>query len=544
MSATLKHAKLGELRGNNVDGVTQFLGLKYATLKNRLASAELVEGYGSQSTDATKFGPPPVSPIGAVNNEFGFIQKELPLPDVPSHSDLEGLNLNISIPSNENGEIDPNANLPVYVFIHGGGFAVGSSWYPHYDPAPLVRLSVEKKKPVIGVTINYRLGAPGFLTSEELRRAGYKPNNGLRDQRVALRWVKKFIGGFGGNADEITTVGESAGGLSVTMLLCSEEPLMKRCLSTGGAVLLFPPIPNEVTESAYKQVVEALGLADKSPEERIEALLKCPVDDLWQKVPPSAPMIPSIDGDVVPGLPTFKIVCSKDDSSQFPMPGRKWCKSLMIGESKLDANIVAYMALEARKANIAQAFTESVNKSLASHPGVAKELLSVYEISPDTKDDEAMLSILRFASEIAFYAPARAFAQGWPNTPDSKFFLYHFNEGIPWEGRFQGESGHILDVAYLFQNYNEHLGDEQLKVARAFGEDFIKFVNGEDPWPAVQDGKFSARVYGPSSEGNTCRWSAEGLPAHVGRDERVLKLGEMAGFDDVLTAFQNFLQGR
>ncbi|KAF2847588.1 carboxylesteras-like protein [Plenodomus tracheiphilus IPT5] len=544
MSATLKHSSLGEIRGNSVDGVVQFKGLKYATLKNRLASAELVEGYGTQATDATKFGPPPVSPIGAINNEFGFIQKKLPIPDVPHHSDLEGLNLNITIPSNENGEIDPNANLPVYVFIHGGGFAVGSSWYPHYDPAPLVRLSVEKKKPMIGVTINYRLGAPGFLTSEELRKAGYKANNGLRDQRVALRWVKKFIGGFGGNADEVTTVGESAGGLSVTMLLCSEEPLMKRCLSTGGAILLFAPIPQEATEAAYQQVIDALGLKDKSPEERIEALLKVPVDDLWQKVPPGAPLLPSVDGDIVPGTPTFKIVSSKEDSPEFPMPGRKWCKALMIGESKLDANILAYMALDARKSNIAQAFIDSANKTLASHPEAAKQLISAFEITPETKDDDAVLSILRFASEIAFYAPARATAQGWPNTPENKFFLYHFNEGIPWEGRFQGEPGHILDVAYLFQNYNEHLGDEQLKVARAYGEDFIKFVNGEDPWPAVQDGKFSARVYGPSSEGNTCRWSGEGLPGHVGRDERVLKLGESVGYDNVLAVFQNFLQGR
>ncbi|CBX95803.1 hypothetical protein IAQ61_004638 [Plenodomus lingam] len=544
MSATLKHTELGEIRGNSVDGVVQFLGLQYGALKNRFARAEMVEGYGPQTRDATKFGPPPISPIGAINNEFGYIQKTLPLPDVPPHSDLEGLNLNVTVPSNENGDIDHKANLPVYVFIHGGGFAVGSSWYPHYDPAPLIRLSKEKKKPMIGITINYRLGAPGFLTSEELRKAGYEPNNGLRDQRLALKWVKKFVGGFGGNPDEITTVGESAGGLSVTMHLCSKEPLMKRCLSTGGAVLLFPPIPQEVTESSYKQVVEALELADKSPEERIEALLKCPVDDLWQKVPPAAPLIPSIDGDVVPGLPTFKNVSSKQDSPEWPMPGRKWCKALMIGESKLDANIIAYMVLDARKANIAQAFTDSITKSLSSHPEVAQQLLSAYKITPTTSDDEAVLTILRFASEIAFYAPARAFAQGWPNTPENKFFLYHFNEGIPWEGRFQGEPGHILDVAYLFQNFNDTLGDEQRKVARAYAEDFIKFVNGEDPWPPVKDGGFAARVYGPSSEGNTCRWTAEGDPKHVGREERILQIGEAVGFDAVLTAFQNFLQGR
>lgn len=59
---------------------------------------------------------------------------------------------------------------------------------------------------------SYRLGAPGFLTSEELRQAGYRSNNGLRDQRVALDWVQKHIRDFGGDPDNVTAAGQSAGG--------------------------------------------------------------------------------------------------------------------------------------------------------------------------------------------------------------------------------------------------------------------------------------------------------------------------------------------
>jgi carboxylesterase type B len=58
---------------------------------------------------------------------------------------------------------------------------------------------------------SYRLGLPGFLTSEELRAAGYKGNNFLRDQRTAFEWVRKHIDGFGGDPDNITVIGESAG---------------------------------------------------------------------------------------------------------------------------------------------------------------------------------------------------------------------------------------------------------------------------------------------------------------------------------------------
>jgi carboxylesterase type B len=202
------------------------------------------------------------------------------------------------------------------------------------------------------------------------------------------------------------------------------------------------------------------------------------------------------------------------------------------------------MGLDDRNPGIAQKFIDSANNTLSSQPDAAKQLLSSYDITPDTKDDEALLSILRFASEISFYAPCRAFAQGWPNTPDNKFFICHFNEGIPWDGRFKGEAGHILDVSYLFQNYNEHLEDAQQKVAKEYAEGFIKFVNGEDPWPPVQDGKLGAMVYGPSADGVTSRWVPDGDPKKIGRDERVLELGEMVGLDAILDVFVNFLQGR
>lgn len=199
------------------------------------------------------------------------------------------------------------------------------------------------------------------------------------------------------------------------------------------------------------------------------------------------------------------------------------------------------MALDAKGPGIAAKFTDSVNKTLAAHPNVASTLLSAYDISPSTPDDQAMLSILQFASEISFYAPALAFAKGWPQTKENKFFLYHFNEGIPWEGRFRGEAGHILDVALLFQNYNEYLNDAQKAVARAYAEDFIEFVNGNDPWPPVENGKMGARVYGPSSEGVIAKYVASGNPKEVGRRDRILKLGEMAGFDTIMSVFQNFM---
>ncbi|KAL5377391.1 hypothetical protein PMIN02_011524 [Paraphaeosphaeria minitans] len=80
------------------------------------------------------------------------------------------------------------------------------------------------------MVISYRLGVTGFMTSKELRSAGYKANNGFHDQRTALQWVRRYIGGFGGDPEEITVSGESAGGFSALMLMRRLTPRRPRVL--------------------------------------------------------------------------------------------------------------------------------------------------------------------------------------------------------------------------------------------------------------------------------------------------------------------------
>jgi acetyl esterase/lipase len=93
-----------------------------------------------------------INPPGSLDNEFGFIQKSLPVPEFVT-SDLEGLNLNITIPLIEGRIADSAHQLPVFVYVHGGGFALGSNAWPHYDQSRIVKLSVELGLPVIGVGI-------------------------------------------------------------------------------------------------------------------------------------------------------------------------------------------------------------------------------------------------------------------------------------------------------------------------------------------------------------------------------------------------------
>ena len=84
--------------------------------------------------------------------EFGFIQKSLPMPEMKL-SELDGLNLNVTLPLIDGKILSPGENLPVLMFVHGGGFALGSNAWPQYDQARIVKLSAEMGKPIIGVGI-------------------------------------------------------------------------------------------------------------------------------------------------------------------------------------------------------------------------------------------------------------------------------------------------------------------------------------------------------------------------------------------------------
>lgn len=204
----LNHSTIGPIRGiSRIPNVTQFLGVQYAKLRDRFSRGQLIENYPktSQPLNATEHGQIAVSLPNACDAEHGLIQHSLPHPEY-EQSNTECLRLNIAVPSNP-----ARKDLPVMVFFHGGGFFTGSSSWPHYDLARFVALSISAASPIIALAVNYRLSVPGFLTSKSMREAGYKPNNGLDDQRLALRWVKRHIAGFGGDPEKVTWLGESAG---------------------------------------------------------------------------------------------------------------------------------------------------------------------------------------------------------------------------------------------------------------------------------------------------------------------------------------------
>lgn len=166
-------------------------------------------------------------------------------------------------------------------------------------------------------------------------------------------------------------------------------------------------------------------------------------------------------------------------------------------------SIIAY-TMGYQSKDSASRFTSALQSALSAHPSeVISHVLESYGLSTTAPDAEAWPLVLEFLNDVHFHAPVLAYAGGWPE--DGTAYVYYFNETNPFDGSFKGQSSHILDLAYFFQNFNDFLNPDQQEVARAFAEDLLKYVAGKAPWEpckGLEEG-FRARVFGPSSKGQT-----------------------------------------
>ncbi|KAH7133881.1 Alpha/Beta hydrolase protein [Dactylonectria macrodidyma] len=519
----LTHPIIGAVHGRRVGQVLQFLGIKYASLDHWLDNPQLCT-YDGSGIDAERHGPQAISDPSGVDQEMVAIQKALPKPDFPGMSGTDCLTLNISIPE----EAHRSAKLPVLVYIHGGGFTVGSNWWPQYDMKRIVQLSTELGQPIVAININYRLGAAGFLASEELSQAGFETNRGLRDQRVALQWITKYISGFGGDPGRVTVCGESAGGLSATRLLYADDALVSRVVVLGGAPPSMSPLSRPLAEANYEALVEALGYGDLSSTERIKVLQRTSIADLQRNLSPSLPFLPVLDEALVPYHETFSFMQSKDYIFK-----AKSCKAAMVVFSPLDASIFAFMGLFSQRQAIASAFTDWVSSSLHDHDGAAARLLQCYGITPDIDDQVALLRLLQFGSDIGHQAAARTLAASFPGDA----FVMEFAEPNPWDGPFKGYSTHILDIAFLLQNYNDSLDETQKAAARQFAKNVIEFAHGQKPWEPFSPSRGFSRLNGGQQQ------YLGGEEAVTGRFKELLDIGHVIGLDTLMGLWMGFMFG-
>lgn len=198
----------------------------------------------------------------------------------------------------------PGARLPVMVWIHGGSFVAGSGSWSVYDGGALNRDGV------ILVSINYRLGVLGRFAHPALvaeQRGGPLANYGLMDQIAALKWVRRNIGAFGGDPDNVTIFGYSAGGVSVNYLMAapSARGLFRRAISQSGGIQVegSRKIEGEGVERLREPLLpEGERMADALGATDMAALRALPVARLleWQSRNLIGSLNPVQDGVLIP----------------------------------------------------------------------------------------------------------------------------------------------------------------------------------------------------------------------------------------------------
>ncbi|KAH9030327.1 carotenoid ester lipase precursor [Lactarius pseudohatsudake] len=272
----------GTFIGTTTDGVNRFLGIPFAQppvgdLRFRLPRAP---GPYSGTHNATAFGLSCTQQATTLAIPNGLPQETVDLLTSGSGATiLDGedcLVLNVVAPS----QAGRGSKLPVVVWMYGGSFEFGSSTLygffifrflgkykemHSYDGGVIVRRSIALEEPVIYVSMNYRLSAFGFLASHEVKDAKVG-NLGLWDQRLALRWVQKYIHAFGGNPSKVTIWGESAGAVSVSLQMLASggntEGLFRAAFMQSGS-----PTPiGDIThgQKYYDDLVERTGCSGSS----------------------------------------------------------------------------------------------------------------------------------------------------------------------------------------------------------------------------------------------------------------------------------------
>ena len=235
----------GPVRGVSDSVVNKFQGIRYA---NSTAGADRWTPPTAPARSHTVFdATTPGSPCPQQVNQFS--------PSPPFSEDC--LFLNVITPV-DSGDDD---GLPVWIFIHGGALVTGTG--AAFDPSVLV--STHK---IIVVTINYRLGALGWLADPALDGNGIAGNYGLMDQQLALKWVRDNIEHFGGNPNRVTIGGESAGGLSTSSNLASPtaKGLFHAAIIESGAYMLFTVRPVAAQEALGVAFTTAVGCTGTNPQ--------------------------------------------------------------------------------------------------------------------------------------------------------------------------------------------------------------------------------------------------------------------------------------
>lgn len=439
----------GVVRGRREGDLSVFRGIPFASLPARFAAPGPVRPWPGVRP-ATAFGPPP--PQSTALGPAGG----------PAAGPAEGddwLTVNVWSP-------DVDGRRPVMVWIQGGGYAFGTSGLPEYDGAVLAAGGV------VLVTFNYRVGLEGFGVVP-----GTPANRGLLDQVAALTWVRDTIARFGGDPDQVTVFGQSAGGGSVAALLAMPRAagLFRRAIAQSVPGTFFTPaLAADVARACAAEL--GVGVADLpavDPEvlplagDAVLAAIDRHGDRWGPAAAAGVPFAPVVDGDVLPTTPWRGLTGRVD---------------LLVGHTRDEQRLLS--VLTGRLGTVTAAQAAATAATFAPDPERYRQALP----DPD-RLDEVVRSDWLFRMPSLHLARAQLAAGG-------RAFVYELTWPAPGGGGIFGAC-HGLDVPLVFGNLTAgrpaaligEPGPAARSVSAQMRAAWTAFATTGDPgWPAFDSG--------------------------------------------------------
>ncbi|KAL2817523.1 Alpha/Beta hydrolase protein [Aspergillus cavernicola] len=350
--------------------------------------------------------------------------------------------------------VTEHSKLPVGVWIHGGGFVQGSGADERYNMSALVSNSHKIDKPFIAVTLNYRLSTWGFLGSKEVTQSG-NTNLGLRDQRLALHWIKENIASFGGDPEKITIWGESAGGMSVGLHLTAyggrDDGLFRGAIMQSGGSIMASPMNTSAYQGMYDEIVGKVGCRQAS--DTLQCLRGVEFATLNAALnatdgSPAYDFSPAIDHDLIRERGSTQL----DDQDFVQVP--------IIAGSNTDEGT----SFGPTGINTTQQFYNDLTNAEGSNlpPSIASEILRLYPDDPSQGIPEFLgpkripshgLQWRRtsaFAGDLSMHANRRRQCEVWAES-STPAYCYRFNMRGADTDYING-AGHFEEIAFVFNN--------------------------------------------------------------------------------------------
>ncbi|HVW14115.1 MAG TPA: carboxylesterase family protein [Mucilaginibacter sp.] len=459
---------------NSSGDITSFKGIPFAAPPVgdlRWKAPQPVKHWdGVKKCDA--FGP---SPMQAKPTPFMVYTSEFLIPEQPISEDC--LYLNVWTGAKNNSE-----KRGVFVYIYGGGFTSGGSACAIYDGEAMA------KKGIIFVSINYRVGVFGFYANPELTKESNgmaSGNYGLLDQVAALKWVKNNIAAFGGDPDNVTICGQSAGSMSVNALVASPlaKGLFNKAIAESGSLTVKnPAIPATTLQSAEEQGTK---LADKVGAKSLADLRAIPAEEVLKKF--QGRFSPIVDGYVLPE--SIPDIFAQNKQNHVPLiTGWNGDESFVMGFKN----------------------SADYRKQVAKEYGADSAAFLKY--FPGNTDEEAARSQILISRNQIFALSGYNWANMQSQYSDSPVYVYNFDRKVPATGEYvKWGAFHTAEVPYVMDNLktlqNRPLEPVDYKLSDMMCDYWVNFVKTGNPngkglrqWPKYNTTDNQVMVFDATSK--------------------------------------------